>query len=461
MVSIAIQNFFSDNPLRVRLTRRDELPKWRDLMRRHHYLGFERIVGSALHYVATIGDQWVALLGWGSAALKCAPRDHYIGWDPHLHFRRLHLVANNVRFLILPDCHQPNLASRLLAMNLKRLSRDWLRFHGHPILLAETFVDSARFRGTCYRAAGWKELGRTLGYSKRNRGYWHNGSPKLIFVRPLVANAVSHLCAPFLPPVALNPKEAAPMIDVNRLPLEGQGGLMQLLNNITDPRKPRGVRHSVATVVAIAVCAALSGARSFTAIDEWAQSLSLDALRRMGSKRPKPPSESTIRRVLQQIDSATFDAQIGDWILDKFPLAGKALAVDGKTLRRAHDVGQRPPHLLSAILHQEAVVVGQLAVEEKTNEIPKLKELLQPLPLDGAVVTADALHTQKDTARFLAAEKGADYLFIAKDNQPTLRQDIVDLNLKAFPPSALPNRQGAWPPGNPPNMGQRRSKRLS
>lgn len=428
--------FNPNQPLLVRLARQDELPQWRALMRQHHYLGFERIVGSALHYVATIGDQWVALLGWGSAALKCGPRDRWIGWDQHLHYRRLRLIANNIRFLILPDCHQPNLASRLLAMNLKQLSGDWIRFHGHPILLAETFVDGTRFRGTCYRAAGWQELGLTRGYSKRNRHYWHNGSPKLIFVRPLVADAASHLCAPFLTPVALNPKEDKPMIDVNRLPLEHEGGLMQLLDSIADPRKPRGVRHSVATVVAIAICAALSGARSFCAIAEWTQSLSLEALHKMGSKRPKPPSEPTIRRVLQHIDSAKFDAQIGEWILDKIPLVGKAIAVDGKTLRGAHDAGQRPPHLLSAILHQEAVVIGQLAVGEKTNEITKLKELLLPLPLDGAVVTADAMHTQRESARFLVKDKGADYLFIAKDNQPTLRQDIADLNLNAFPPSA-------------------------
>lgn len=426
----------SNQPLTLRLARRDEISRWRSLMRQHHYLGFERIVGNALHYVATVGAQWVALLGWGSAALKCAARDRWIGWDQQLRYRRLPLVANNIRFLILPGCHWPNLASRLLAMNLKRLSDDWLHFHGNPILLAETFVDPTRFRGTCYRAAGWQELGLTRGYSKRNQQYWHHGSPKLVFVRPLVSDAPSQLCAPFLPPSALKPQEGIPMIDVNRLPMEQEGGLMQLLNNMTDPRKPRGVRHPVGTVVAVAVCAALSGARSFSAIAQWAKTLSAEALSKMGAKRPDPPSEPTIRRVLQSIDAEKFDAQIGQWVANQVPLAGKAIAVDGKTIRGAHNVGQRPPHLIGAILHQEAVVIGQMKVHEKTNEIPKLKELLKPLPLEGAVVTADALHTQKETAQFLVEEKQADYLFIAKDNQPTLRQDIADLNLSAFPPSA-------------------------
>ena len=422
--------------LEVRVARRDELPRWRELMHKHHYLGFKRIVGSAMYYIVTSGDQWVALLGWGSAALKCAARDRWIGWDQQQQYSRLHLVANNVRFLILPGWHLPNLASRVLALNLKRISDDWTHFHGNPILLAETFVDAARFRGTCYLAAGWKKLGKTRGYSKKNKRYWHNGSPKLILVRPLRHDAASMLCNPFLPPTAFQHKEEKPMIDVNRLPLEGEGGLIQLLAKVVDPRKARGVRHPIQTVLAIAICATLSGARSFCAIAEWAQSLSPELLRRLGSKRRKPPSEPTIRRILHNIDTEKLDAQIGNWILEQTSLAGKAIAIDGKTLRGAHDRDQRPPHLLSAILHEEALVVGQVAVDQKTNEIPKLRELAQDLPIEGAVITADAMHTQKETARFLVEDKAADFIFIAKDNQPSLKQDLEDLHLNDFPPSS-------------------------
>lgn len=424
----------------VRPLRREESPRWRALMRQHHYLGFERIVGEALCYVASRGEQWIALLGWGSAALKCAPRDQWIGWDRGLQFRRLHLIANNVRFLILPDCHEPNLASQLLALNLKRLNQDWQRYFGHPVLLAETFVDGSRFRGTCYRAAGWQLVGQTRGFAKRNRRYWQHGQPKLVLVRPLMADARSQLVAPFLPPLHCQRKENPWMIDVNRLPLEGQGGLMDLLQTLVDPRKPRGVRHPVVTIVAIAVCAALSGARSFCAIAEWAQALSREALRKLGSRRNTPPSEPTIRRVLQRLDADRLDVQIGQWLSRQHCLANRGLAVDGKTVRGAHDGHRAAPHLLSAILHQEAVVLAQLKVGEKTNEIPKLPELLDPLPLQGAVVTADALHTQHDTARYLVETKQADYLFIVKDNQATLRQDIAELKLSAFPPAAHEHR---------------------
>jgi hypothetical protein len=420
----------------VRPVRWEERTRWRELMNAHHYLGFRPIVGQSLWYVATWAQQWVALLGWGAAALKCGPRDAWIGWTPALKFRRLHLLANNVRFLILPEWHLPNLASHVLALNLQRLSEDWERYYGHPILLVETFVDPSHFRGTCYRAAGWQSLGATRGFAKHGLGYVVHGQPKQVWVRPLRPRACQSLTAAFLPPSHFLPKETSPMIDLNRLPLDGEGGLIEMLRTLVDPRKRRGVRHPLVTVVAISVCAALSGARSFKAIAEWAKDLSRDTLRRLGSQRWHPPSEPTIRRVLQKLDADRLDVEIGRWLLPHCRVAGQGLSVDGKTLRSAHDAGQTAPHLLSAILHQEGLVVAQRAVGEKTNEIPELPHLLAPLPIEGAVVTGDALHAQKETARYIVEEKKADYLFTVKDNQPTLKQDIADLHLETFPPSA-------------------------
>ena len=295
-------------------------------------------------------------------------------------------------------------------------------------------MDASRFRGTCYLAAGWQRLGATRGFAKHGRGYLAHGQPKQVWVRPLRPQARESLTAAFLPPSHFLRKETLPMIDVNRLPLEGEGGLIEMLRTLVDPRKRRGVRHPLVTVVAISVCAALSGARSFKAIAEWAKDLSRDTLRRLGSQRWRPPSEPTVRRVLQKLDADRLDVEIGRWLLPHCRVAGQGLSVDGKTLRGAHDAGQTAPHLLSAILHQEGVVVAQRAVGEKTNEIPELPHLLAPLPIEGAVVTADALHAQKETARYVVEVKKADYLFTVKDNQPTLKQDIADLHLEAFPP---------------------------
>jgi hypothetical protein len=426
-------------PVTVRLVRAEERPRWQQTLQQYHYLGCPRMVGEALWYVATAAGEWVALLGWAAAALKCRPRDTWIGWPPALQWRRLLFVVNNVRFCLLPSGPRPNLASRVLALNLRRLSADWERAYGHPVLLAETFVEPTRFRGTCYRAAGWQCLGVTRGFAKRNTRYVAHGHPKTVWVRPLRPGAVAALTAPFPPPCA-GSREDAPMLDANRLPLEGSGGLMDLLRSVPDPRHRRGVRHPVRTVVALAICAAVAGARSFTAIAQWAQGLSAEALRRLGATRRTPPSEPTIRRVLQQVDADALDAQLGPWLLRVAAPREAGLSVDGKTLRGGHARGREAPHLLSAILHQDAVGVAQVAVPPTTNEIPELPRLLAPLPLAGAVVTADALHTQTETARFLVEEKGADYVFTVKDNQPTLRDDIAALRLDAFPPAGHDNR---------------------
>ena len=140
------------------------------------------------------------------------------------------------------------------------------------------------------------------------------------------------------------------------------------------------------------------------------------------------------------VDPAEVDRVTGAWVAEQVKLRGQAISVDGKTLRGSSDGEQKAVHLLSAIVHGQGTVVAQVAVGNKTNEIPCIKPLLADLDIAGAVVTADALHTQQETARYLVEEKQADYVFTVKDNQPTLRQDIADLHLEAFPPSAHDGR---------------------
>jgi hypothetical protein len=272
------------------------------------------------------------------------------------------------------------------------------------------------------------------------------------WTRPALARRL--LTAPLAPPRHPAPKEVRPMLDVNRLPLEGAGGLLELLRTITDPRKPRGVRHSVGSIVALAVCARLAGARSFEAIAQWAAECSRAGRQRLGCRRPTPPSEPTFRRVLQQVDAVALDRTLGAWLAGQTGLAGQGIAVDGKTLRGAHDGPRKAPHLLSAVLHQDGLVVAQQAVGEKSNEIPSLPALLALLPLAGAVVTADALHTQGETARYVVEAKHADHLLQVKDNPATLKDDIQTLRRDAFPPAAHGHHQGAWPDRHPAALDQ-------
>lgn len=163
----------------------EERDGWRLYMGRYHYLGCKPIVGEHVLYAGFLGDELVALLGWASAAFRSPLREKYVGWDEATKREHLHLVANNVRFLVLPRVHVRNLASKILAANLRRLSGDWEKTWGHPIHLAETFVDTRRFRGTCYLASNWTCLGQTAGRTKRGNAYLHEGSSKALFVYPL------------------------------------------------------------------------------------------------------------------------------------------------------------------------------------------------------------------------------------------------------------------------------------
>lgn len=434
----------------VRLVRAVEVVRWREWMANYHYLGDGRLVGENLRYVAQWRGEWLALSGWASAAMKSRWREAYIGWDSATRYERLYLVANQVRFLIPPWVRTPNLASFVLACNLKRLSADWESAYGHPILLAETFVDLGRFRGSCYRAANWKFLGETDGYGKSGPTYRAHGKPKGVFIYPLHPRAKEILSSPFPPSFASSKPEEAMTIDVSQLPIGGQGGLMDLLGGLPDPRVRRGTRHPFCSILGVAVCAVLSGARSFLGIYDYAASLPWETLRLLGFRRKDwgAPSEATIRRVLQRTDTEALDQKVSAWLQAQGLLPGQGLAVDGKTLRGSRD-GQSPArHLLSAVLHEEGLVVAQQPVDQKSNEITAFKPLLDPVDIHGAVVTADAMHTQKETARYLVEEKQADYVFIAKDNQTTLREDIATVDWDAFPPGADRNDLGQRPRSN-------------
>ncbi len=166
----------SRNPLvgdiEIRLARPEERLRWDRLMAEGHELGFLRFVGRGLRYVAVLGTLWVALAGWQAGALKCRPRDRFIGWKPAQQYERLHLVASNTRLLVLPEPGAfPNLGSCFVGGMLRRLSDDWKATYGHPLELAETFVDPEKHHGTVYRASNWAPVGLTKGYARGRGGY--------------------------------------------------------------------------------------------------------------------------------------------------------------------------------------------------------------------------------------------------------------------------------------------------
>ena len=336
--------------IHVRPLARGEEARFRQLMQAHHYLGALPKIGETLWYVATWEAEWVALLCFSAAAWKCAVRDQLIGWDFRHQYDRLKLVANNSRFLILPDWHRPNLASRILSLCEKRLPGDWLAAFGHPLLLLETFVDPERFRGTLYRAANWLYLGQTRGFRRTRQGYSAmRQSPKKVFVRALHADAQALLSQPIL---------ASPYrIGVQKMLLtaEQMRSLPEFFTDMGDPRRRQGRRHRLATVLAIAAAAILCGMRGYKAIADWANSLTPRARERFGCRREQGrylvPSESIIRDVLIRVDPVQLDRALQRWN-QAYGQADSSLAIDGKTMGNAIDAQGQQTHIMSVIGHQ-------------------------------------------------------------------------------------------------------------
>lgn len=170
-------------PVTLELVSGSELESvWDYLVKQFHYLGYQKLFGHRLKYLALIGEHPVAALSWSAAALKVGTRDLFIGWSEEQKKIYLDHVANNSRFLILPWVRIPHLASHVLSLNIRRLRKDWEQQFHHALWLLETFVDPARFKGTSYQASNWKRLGQTDGFGKVGHGYVHHGSIKEVYV---------------------------------------------------------------------------------------------------------------------------------------------------------------------------------------------------------------------------------------------------------------------------------------
>ncbi len=174
-------------PLEFRQVRRTpQEALFNSLIEHHHYLGYTQPVGEHLKYLVFARGRPIACMAFSSAPRHLGSRDRFIGWDKQARLKNIRLLAYNTRFLILPWVTVPHLASHILGRMARVLSADWQRLYGHPIYFVETFIDPARFRGTCYRAANWIYLGQTTGRGKDAPTHKPNRPIKQVLGYPLV-----------------------------------------------------------------------------------------------------------------------------------------------------------------------------------------------------------------------------------------------------------------------------------
>ena len=299
------------------------------------------------------------------------PAKSKIGWTPRQRARRLGWVVNNSRFLVLPERQRyPNLASRVLALGLKRLNADWQAHWGHPVVLVESYVDESQYRGTCYRACGFAAVGLTAGYGRSSRDYYlEHGQPKQLYLRELRPRALGILRQGRLPADLAEHEEKVS----GPCPLRAShlSSLLEVFGQFKDKRRGHGLRHLQPFVLACAAVAMLMGAGGYEAFEDECHKLTQRQLRALGCRkdpktgRYRPPSDSTFFRVLNGMDAAEFDLRVGQWMMAQEISILQGLAVDGKCLRGSARTDGKPLQLLSAVSHRLRLTVAQEPIAGK------------------------------------------------------------------------------------------------
>ena len=437
------------NQITVRLIQSEEQLRWEQLMSQHHYLKNAKLVGERLCYVVEYQGRWLALLGWSAAAYHIRARDQWIGWNDNQRRARLRLVANNARFCLLSEPGQyPNLATRALALNSARLSQDWLEAYGHPIVLAESFVDTQLFRGTAYKAAGWQAVGYSSGFKRVAEDFYEvHDRPKQLYLRELTKHAARKLRQRHLPEALQGyEQEIEPSC---QMPTDQLHSLWDVLQRqVPESRKVKGLRHKQATVLTITFAFLLSGGQGgHRAVAGFARDLTPTqraAVRCWFNRRTRTydtPSENCIYRVLKAVPVFEFQQAIWAWQQARHGAQdGSVVVLDGKALR-----GSQGTQLVGAINAQSGRTLGVQAVSDKSNEIPAGQTLLERLELDGTITLMDALHTQVQTAHGIVQDGGGDFVLFVKGNQAGLLKQAQHFLPEDFSPSTPAGRSGSRP----------------
>ena len=398
----------------------------------HHYLGAGRPVGDYLRQVVELNGQALALLVWGPACYALKDRDQWISWSVSQRLERLKLIVQNRRFLVLAQKGQsPNLASQAMGAALRALPEQWRERFGYRPLLAESFTDPEAYAGTCYKASNWEGVGMSAGYSRHRADFYvANDRPKRLWLRPLVPDARQRLRALEVPEDCRAGLGAAPS---GTLPVNAEqlGSLLEVFRKAPDPRGSN-TRYRIGPVLTLVAMAVLAGRREIAEIVRFATTLTQPQRRRLALPLKKGtrafhevPGYGVFYQVLTRMDPEAFATRLNEWLKGLAGTLPQALALDGKMIR--DHIG-----LLTLAQHEDGAPQA-VAVYDQKEGTPRCEQtaaaaLLEKLPaLDGKIITADPLHCQRSHARTIV-EKGGEYLFQVKGNQPNLLKQAQALD---------------------------------
>jgi len=388
---------------------------------REHGLGAGREAGDRLCQLVREDGKLVAVLVWCAAAWHLQARDQTVGWDAVTRSRRLKLVVQLRRFLVLEATRRPNLASQCLGAGLRELVGQWEAQHGYRPLLAESFSDPESHAGTVYKATNWVQAGLTKGYSQDHTDYYvPNDRPKKLWLKELAPNACVLMCARELP-AACQAAEGDGGGARSPLKVAQLASLRDAFRQVPDPRAATSRRHPLPALLGLIALGLLMGARDV--LDIWRKVACLSQSQRAAlglrvrdkhSGRLKMPGYDALNDLLGAMDPAAYARALTAFLQAHAGLLPRSLALDGKSVGNG-----KCGMILTLCRHEDGRPVAMTVARGKKEdcEVSEGRALLADpqVELVNALVTADPLHNKAATARVIL-DKGGDYLLGTKAN---------------------------------------------
>jgi hypothetical protein len=388
---------------------------------REHGLGAGREAGDRLCQLVLEDGKLAAVLVWCAAAWHLQARDETIGWDAVTRSKRLKLVIQLRRFLVLEERRRPNLASQCLGAGLREVVGQWESQHGYRPLLAESFSDPESHAGTVYKVTNWTQAGATKGYSQDHTDYYvPNGRPKKLWLKELAPKAYALMCARELPQACQG--------------AEGEGGgarsplkvsqlksLRKAFGDVPDPRSATSRRHPLSAMLGLIALGLLMGARDV--LDIWRKVACLSQSQREAlglcvrdkqSGRLTMPGYDALNDLLGAIDPQSYGRALSAFLQAHAGLLPRSLALDGKSVGNG-----RCGMIITLCRHEDGRPVAMTVARGKKEdcEVSEGRALLADpqVELANALITADPLHNKEQTVRVIL-KKGGDYLLGTKQN---------------------------------------------
>lgn len=388
---------------------------------REHGLGAGREAGDRLCQLVLEDGKLAAVLVWCAAAWHLQARDETIGWDAVTRSKRLKLVIQLRRFLVLGERRRPNLASQCLGAGLRKVVGQWESQHGYRPLLAESFSDPESHAGTVYKVTNWTQAGATQGYSQDHTDFYvPNGRPKKLWLKELAPKAYALMCARELPEAC----QAA----------EGDGGgarsplkvsqlksLREAFRQVPDPRSATSRRHPLPAMLGLIALGLLMGARDV--LDIWRKVACLSqsqrealglCVRNKQSGRLTMPGYDALNDLLGAVDPQAYARRLTAFLQTHAGLLPRSLALDGKSVGNG-----RCGMIITLCRHEDGRPVAMTVAQGKKEdcEVSEGRALLADpqVELANALITADPLHNKEQTVRVIL-RKGGDYLLGTKQN---------------------------------------------